>query len=689
MMRCRNVERAAVFVVLVAVASPVRAQIDTTQTDPVASARATGAELRLLDVPFVPQSKVLCGGAALAMVMRFWGERSVAAESFAGLAGRHGIRASDLERAARAGGWRALPFVGGLDEARLHLRRGRPVVALLREGLGANHYVVLVGIGVDRVVLHDPSRGPFRVVDTSKLERAWRHAGSWGLLVLPSGDPLGPSHKPPAPEPPDASPEVGSTCSSLVASGVERARGGDLDDAQRLLETAHATCPDAAAPFAELAGIRFLRGHMTAAESLAARAVRLAPADAYACQLLATILFVNGKKAAALAAWNRVHEPRIDLTRIDGLDRTRYDVVANLVALPPGSMLTDAALRRSRRRLDALPTPTSTAVTYEPLPGGVARVDVDVLERRAWTFDRANMGVAAVHALVDREAKLELASPTGAGELWTARWRWWHERPALEARAELPRGAEIWRLQALWERQAFLVAGASRVHLERRRAELACSRWATADLRWEIGTALERWTGRGHDAAIEVGVERRALHDRLALCGTATQTWSLDGNPSYPTASFGADWRSSAIRERRMARVLGRVGLAAAGSHAPWLLWPGARSDILLRAHPVLDDDGTLRGPALARRVAHGGVEAQIWPWEAGPVRLGIATFVDVAKPWSSLAGGTSVHADAGVGLRFGLAGRSEVLRLDLARGARDGATALNLALQVDRSFVP
>ncbi|MBU0719106.1 MAG: C39 family peptidase, partial [Planctomycetes bacterium] len=36
-------------------------------------------QVQLLDVPYVPQSGPLCGGAALAMVLRYWGEPGVLA----------------------------------------------------------------------------------------------------------------------------------------------------------------------------------------------------------------------------------------------------------------------------------------------------------------------------------------------------------------------------------------------------------------------------------------------------------------------------------------------------------------------------------------------------------------------------------------------------------------------------------
>ncbi len=69
---------------------------------------------RILDVPYLPQSEDLCGGAALAMVMRYWGERQVFAEDFAPLVDRSraGILTTTLVAAVGRRGWRSVPFAG-------------------------------------------------------------------------------------------------------------------------------------------------------------------------------------------------------------------------------------------------------------------------------------------------------------------------------------------------------------------------------------------------------------------------------------------------------------------------------------------------------------------------------------------------------------------------------------------------
>src|SRR5262245_34788578 len=98
------------------------------------SAPARGAEpVRLLDVPFLSQPPALCGGAAVAMVGRYWGVADLTAEDFASArtAAGDGIAAAALADAARRHGLRAEPFHGDAPSVRSHLAQGRPLVALL------------------------------------------------------------------------------------------------------------------------------------------------------------------------------------------------------------------------------------------------------------------------------------------------------------------------------------------------------------------------------------------------------------------------------------------------------------------------------------------------------------------------------------------------------------------------------
>src|SRR2546426_164497 len=49
----------------------------------------------MLDVPYLPQSDALCGGAAAAMVFRYWGDTHASVQEFAALVDRRGgVRAA-------------------------------------------------------------------------------------------------------------------------------------------------------------------------------------------------------------------------------------------------------------------------------------------------------------------------------------------------------------------------------------------------------------------------------------------------------------------------------------------------------------------------------------------------------------------------------------------------------------------
>ena len=101
------------------------------------------------------------------------------------------------------------------------------------------------------------------------------------------------------------------------------------------------------------------------------------PSDEYAWRLLATARFVTDDPLGALDAWNQAHEPRIDLIRVDGLTRTRYDVVQHLIGLKTGDTVTRSTLLRGRRRLNELPSGSGT-LDFVPVPSGLAEVRATV-----------------------------------------------------------------------------------------------------------------------------------------------------------------------------------------------------------------------------------------------------------------------------------------------------------------------
>ena len=115
-----------------------------------------------LSVPFVPQTEALCGGAAAAMVLRYWGVHGVYADSFAPLVDRSagGIHTSKLDDALMSRGWETKTGGGDLPRLAREIEQGRPVIVLIEDRPGRFHYVVVIAASEGGpIVLHDPAKG--------------------------------------------------------------------------------------------------------------------------------------------------------------------------------------------------------------------------------------------------------------------------------------------------------------------------------------------------------------------------------------------------------------------------------------------------------------------------------------------------------------------------------------------------
>jgi hypothetical protein len=126
--------------------------------------------------------------------------------------------------------------------------------------------------------------------------------------------------------------------------------------------------------------------------------------------------------------------------------------------------------------------------------------------------------------------------------------------------------------------------------------------------------------------------------------------------------------------------------VSAASASAPLDLWPmadtGHVGSIPLRAHRLLEN-GAIRTSDVSRLLAHATLEFQRPVVMRLPARVWWAAFVDTAK-----RGAAAEHfvgaalIDVGVGLRLQVPGTPNLLRLDLARSARDGRMAFSAGWQ-------
>ena len=666
-----------------AAAAPLAAPAQVPATAPTGSTR-------LLDVPYLPQSEDLCGGAAMAMVLRYWGVRKVQPEDFLALVDRSasGIRTEALTADVKRRGWQAFPHdaaTGATGEwIREQIDRGRPIVALVEVSANRYHYIVVVGWMRDRVIAHDPANAPFQLMSTAEFERAWTAAGRWTLLVLPGDGRLSAAEASPGRTSTEMSPATGA-CGPLIQNMVNLARTGQMAAAESGLLAATRWCPQDPAAWRELAGIRFLQSRWGEAASIAEHAAALEPGDEAGWDLVATSRFLNQEPAAALGAWNRIARPAVDLIRVEGVRRTRHPVVVAMLNLPPRSLLTPARLDRATRRLDELPSAAVTRLRYRPLADGLVEIEAVVVERPTLPRGVVPIVAAAGRALLQREVRVDAAAPTRSGELLTVAWRWWDARPRLAMSLAVP--AVSWlpgvtTVEGSWERQSYATPAIA--NDERRRAGLSVADWASSALRWDAGVAFDRWADDSHLSA-DGAVDLRLAGDRVSI-GVDAGAWAPVGSGQrFATGRVSSAWRSTVRRAQPSWSVA--AGFTTATVHAPLDLWPGAgvghARAPLLRAHPLLTD-GVVSGEVFGRQLMHGTIEYQHPLFTSAAGTLQLTLFADTARAWHRLRDDdrSPIHADLGAGLRVAIPGKGGALRLDVARGMRDNRMAWSAGWQ-------
>ncbi len=621
--------------------------------------------LRIPEVPYLPQSGALCGGAAAAMVVRYWGGPALRGEDFSSYltADGRGIRAADLARAVESHGLRASLFEGDAAALNEHLRAGRPIIALvnLERGGPANHYVVALAWANRRVLIHDPAFGPFRVIPEERWLAAWDSTNRLGLLILP-GEPAS------VREPFTSSADLGP-CTPLVAPAIERARWGDLTGAASSLDAAIALCPGAAAPLRERAGVEFKRENWIGAAELAERALDLDRKDTAAAQLAGASRYLAGDVEQALSQWNRAGEPAVDLVTIEGLQRMAYRTVESGLGVPAGAILTPGTLRRASRRIFDLPGVLTASVRYEPR-GGRAHVVASIVERPLVAPPLRLLADNAIDAAIRREVGLSFANVSPLGETLGARWRFESGRRGMFAFGRAPSRAGVLTVDGLWEEQSYAV-NSKTLRETRRRAAFSVSRWLGADWRGELGVGLDRWSGIGTTASLLAGVERRLAGDHVAAQARIEVFRNLGSGPDFTATSLALRARSS-IKPRRFG-LRAEVSYDVASENGPRALWSGAGSGRgrgrLLRAHPLLKD-GAVASPAFAPRLLRGGLEGEAQVARLGLARLGVVAFADGVgvrnRSWDSFL-------DWGGGLRLHLPASDATLRLDVATAGTSG----------------
>jgi len=207
---------------------------------------------------------------------------------------------------------------------------------------------------------------------------------------------------------------------------------------------------------------------------------------------------------------------------------------------------------------------------------------------------------------------------------------------------------------------------------------LGVADWATGNVRWQLGAGLDRWNSGRTYVNAAAGLRLLNFGDRLDA-RAQVRAWN-GGNSAFQQGEIRLLAQSSTRRKGVVTFVDGGIGLTS--SSAPADLWfagdTGRARPLLLRAHPLLTDGERFRTERLARRFVHATTEVQRW-WSPGPFQAGVAAFVDSGQTARRLVGGPLTDVDFGFGLRGAYPGHSGIIRLDVARGARDGNTAFSV----------
>jgi hypothetical protein len=390
----------------------------------------------------------------------------------------------------------------------------------------------------------------------------------------------------------------------------------------------------------------------------------------------------------ALRAWNQAGKPRLDRVEIGGLEHARYESIAEMLALTPGTLLTADAFARAGRRLGELPDRSSSRIALRPAEDGFATVDVVIAERELHPHGAVAWAAEGAKAAVNREIEVNVPGGTGQGELWSASWRWWSARPRVALSFVAPRSGTwpgVWQVDGSWESQRYAAGPGGFLTETRTHAGVSMSDWVSGAVRYGVSAGFDEWNNERRTAAIGAQLERRFGGDRVSVSAEAAAFAPVSSGAAFQFAALTATARTSTDASGWVFAAGG--GVSAVTAAAPLALWPGAGDGharaALLRAHPLLDD-GTIVGPAFGRTLTFASGEVQRWADRASPVRIGVAAFTDTAHASRRMeeAAGLPWQVDAGVGLRIRMPGAGGTLRADFAHGIRDGANAFTVGWQ-------
>ena len=633
-----------------------------------------------LEVPFVAQRKDTCGAAALAMVLRYWGDDATHDDVARTLLTPelHGIAGSRLAEFARGRGMEAVAYKGDIANLRDFVGKGRPLIVAWDMGRGRYHDVVVIGFDDQRrtVVVHNPAEGASRAVKSGTFEKRWAGAGYWTLFV---------ARDKAAPGPP--------TYEELVARGVAAGRRGSHAEAEDALQRAIAAVPSRPEARVELAGLRFLEKRYEDAAAGFASALVYQP-DPYAREMLAASLHLAGHTEDALKEWNRLGQPRLDQVEIKGLVHTHDRVARRELALSPEGVLDLGAYRKTRLRLEELGI--FSRIELRPLPKQPGHVDLEVdLAERHGFGDRLEIATRSAVNAIRKKIVLRYFDLGGEGINLGLDYKWQRTQPHLKGSVEWPRPFGLpanLRVEALRARPSYDLGGT--FTLRTRGGDVSLRRvvgpGTVAELGWRVRdrtfSIVRPDAPDGRISGYQLALDHRFLDRRRNRFDVSARFFqalpSLGSDLSYPLGQVALRYHGylSLPDGKPIARsaLAARFILGRGGHRTPLdeMFTPGASSEMEypLRGH-YARRRGILGGTAIGKDLNLLNVELRQRIADAAHFQLGAVAFYDGARLETTAQGGSRRMHDLGLGLR--LASRRLLLRLDYGRSmSGDGKNA-------------
>ncbi|MBI5588547.1 MAG: C39 family peptidase [Deltaproteobacteria bacterium] len=157
------------------------------------SSAAMAAGSYIKGVPFFPQNEYMCGPAALASVVGYWGEkagmRDVEKEVYEEKL--KGTLPLDLFIYAKEKGFDAVYYKGSMADLREKIRGGTPLILFLNLGYEiypVGHYIVAIGYDdKSKAVIAHSGMTEEDVFTYDELLKSWGKTGFSTLLVRPKG----------------------------------------------------------------------------------------------------------------------------------------------------------------------------------------------------------------------------------------------------------------------------------------------------------------------------------------------------------------------------------------------------------------------------------------------------------------------------------------------------------------------